>query len=61
MSSTFTVHFEVEDIHLSKVSGLVDRVFALLSSIDGIANEPMQVHHDTCDQCEHCAYTEDEA
>ena len=55
--TTYTLHFEADaDMYV-----LADRLFTLIETISTLANEPMQLHADTCDRDQHCVYKEEEA
>ena len=53
----YTLHFEADaDMYV-----LADRLFTLIETISTLANEPMQLHADTCDRDQHCVYKGEEA
>lgn len=54
--TTYTLHFEAD----ADMYDLADRLFALVETIPTLANEPMQLHTDTCDRDQHCVYKEEE-
>lgn len=53
--TTYTLHFEAD----ADTYDLADRLFTLIETTSTLANEPMQLHADTCDRDQHCFYKEE--
>jgi hypothetical protein len=54
--TTYTLHFEAD----ADTYDLADRLFTLIETIRTLADEPMQLHADTCDRAQHCVYKAEE-